>query len=303
MNAFNVTPGLPEILNLFNPNRLPEIYNVPEPYMHFIFMTRPDLNIFDGAGNPLPNWASLDSYAYHLLYGENRQITKALTSHSPTIFVPFITSRVKGGYQIDNRSLKTIEKGNTYLGNNVQYGAHNNDHKKMRSISLEIANDRYLTAWKFHAAWRDYIDIVTFRSGFSPKAEYIYPQPVLDYAASIYYFVTKRDARTLVYWEKLYGVYPTSVPDDMFNSSGNGIIFEPTVNITYAVSIKSDPNSLGVLEDFNTLTTGKAKVAINLLENTPRGGKTVRSVLAEYPFLTKHASQNQYYLNWGGEKK
>ena len=300
MNTYSLNPALKDSLSLFNPNRLPEVYNVPESYTHYIFMTRPDLNIFDSGGNPLANWKSLDSYAYHLLNGDNREITKSLTDRSSTIFLPVITSKYRGGYQVDSRTLKSLEKGTTYQGNSVQYAVHSTEHRRKKNFTIEYENDRNLIIWKIHAAWRDYIDIITFRTNFSPKRSYIYPTPTLDYAASMYYFVTKRDGRPLVSWEKMYGVLPENTSDDIF-SGNNRIIFEPTISISYVASIKSEPNSMAVLEDFNTLTSGKSKVAIELTEKRINGGLAPKSVFAKYPFLTKHASKNEYYLNWGGE--
>lgn len=296
--AYDVNMSLAQSLRYFNANRLPDVYNVPEPYMHFLFMGRPDLNIFDSSGNPLPEWVELDSYAFHLLNGDNRMITKGLTDLAGTNFIPFVTSKVKSGYQIDNRALKTIEKGTTFQGNTIQYGIHSNEHKKARTITLEFENDRHLTVWKFNAAWRDYIDIISFRSKFSPKQKYIYPEPSLDYAAPLFYFVTKMDGRTLVYWDKTLGVFPVTVPDDLFNATNNGKIFEPTVSVTYAASIKSDPNLLSVLEDFNALSSDR-----NLTSLYKADGKGIlqpKSVLCKSAYVSKHPSKNTFYLNYGG---
>lgn len=291
---------LTDLLSYFKPNRLPDVYNVPESYMSYIFMTRPDINIMSGPTTPNPKWATLESYADHLQNPLNREICRSLTRYSSSEFIPWVTHKARG-YQIEPRVLKTIEKGMTYLGNSISYGTKSVDHKKVKNITLEFTNDRFLTPWRLHAAWRDYIDIVSFRSNFGPEEKYIYPLASLDYGASIYYIVTKRDGRSIIYWEKLYGVFPISVPDDIFNSQNNAPIFEPTIQIQYAVSMKSDPNSYAVLEDFHSLCKGSL-TPIPLYDRDMRGAVRPRDVMARYPMISKDKN-GQFYLDWSSEIK
>lgn len=284
------------MLTHFNVHRLPDIYNGPESYMAFVFFTRPDLNIFEKNGNPKAPWTDFESYSHHLLGGDNIKITRALTDVSPSEFLPFLTQRAKG-FSVGSRSLKTIEKGNTYQGINVTYGLHNADHRKGKTFNIEYVNDRYLSVWKLHSAWRDYIDIISFRNKAAPKREYIYPYPTLDYAVSAYYFVTKRDASTLVYWQKFLGVFPIEVPDDIF-SSQSGPIFEQSLSIQYACSIISELNSLSVLEDFAGLTAGKSRIPVKKFA-VGRKGLRVNPVLSAIPFISTNDKRNEFYLLWG----
>ena len=76
---------------------------------------------------------------------------------------------------------------------------------------------------------------------------------ILDYDASLFYLVTKRDGRTLVYWEELVGLHPRRIPLSDFSWNDNFII-QDTVSIDFDYNIRRDPLDPGILADINCLS-------------------------------------------------
>ena len=79
----------------------------------------------------------------------------------------------------------------------------------------------------------------------------------LDYAISIYYFLTKTTGEDILYWCKYTGCFPTNIPSSNFADSVNETIKQPTYTISFNYSKKDDYNPLHVAE-FNYLSQQQA---------------------------------------------
>lgn len=251
--------GFDEITKYYNLSRLPDYENAAEPYLSYIIMTRPDLNMSDA------NVAALKANAMTAAFMNNeldRSLMFLLSDKTTTKFLPLITNRAKS-YSVNDVELKTIEKGGTYFGHLVKYAKHNEEHKVSGSISIDYRNDRFLSILKMHYLWMCYMYIVSKNDSLAVK-EFYQHNAILDYAGSLYYLVTRRDGRELVYWEKLVGVFPTKVPFSMFTHN-ESMILEDTVTIDYAYGIKADPCDPAILMDLNVLHGLSAESTKNLM--------------------------------------
>lgn len=234
-------------INYFNISMLPDYENAAEPYFAFILMTRPSLRLTDANIKVLEDYPMTGAYVNDK-YG--RALLKSISAESNNIWVPLITTQAKS-YSVADTEIDTIEKGATYYGHTLKYGKHSEKHKLSNTISIDFRNDRFLSILKMMQIWMGYIYIVS-------KTDWLEPLPVyqktgiLDYAGSIYYLVTRRDMRELVYWEKLTGVFPLKSPYSIFNYNDTPII-EDTIGIEFSYGIRSDPNDPNVLLDINAL--------------------------------------------------
>lgn len=263
---------LDQTLSKFNVSRLPDYENAAEPYFGFIFMSRPSLNVLvpslhgysgrsgiptaiNPTGEATANYDALQSSDITAILVNDPVGSMMLDSLSMYsnygAWLPNITNKAMS-YQVNDIRLKSVEKGNTYFGHMIKYGKHSEEHKIGSTITLDFRNDRYLSVLKQMLIWRNYIHIISKSSTISPRPEYE-QTGVLDYCGSIYYIVTRRDMREIVYWEKIVGVYPSSIPLSIFNYSDN-LILEDKISIDFETGIRSDPYDPGVLLDFNMLS-------------------------------------------------
>lgn len=249
-----------KMLSYFNLSKLPDYDNAAEPYIAYILMSRPSLNIkaptWSGANDStaLANFSafqqnSMSAAFANDAYGE--AMLKQLSKCSPNVWMPIITTKAMT-YSVGDVDLKTIEKGNTFYGHVIKYGKHSEDHKVSGTISIDFRNDRYLSIMKMMHLWMCYIYNVSKNDLIVPSLE-DQMNGILDYAGSIYYLVTRRDGRELVYWEKLVGVFPTHLPFSIFSYNDNMIIND-TVSIEFSYGIKNDPCDPNILMDINFLS-------------------------------------------------
>ena len=245
----------------FNLSRLPDYENAAEPYLCYILMSKPMLNLAlynkgrrgynDEYYQAIQNFNTLKQHSMTAafandLYGE--KLLLSLSEYGNNIWLPIITTKAMS-YTVGDVELKTVDKGNTYYGHVIKYGKHSEDHKISGTMSIDFRNDRYLSILKMMYLWMCYIYIVSKTGAVVPKLLY-QRNGILDYASSIYYLVTRRDGRELVYWEKLIGVFPTRCPMSIFSSSDTAIL-EDRVNIEFTYGIKDDPCDPSILLDIN----------------------------------------------------
>lgn len=258
-----------DLIDYFDISKIPNPNNAAEPYLATILMSRPSLHLgstkwvkYGGAVSSAGDIAEQSRANYDALirnpqlavwshdpYG-NRMLCN-LSRYSTNNWLPIVTTSAMT-YNVSDIAIKQIEKGNTYFGHVIKYGKHSEDHKISNTISIDFRNDRYLLVLKMCYLWMMYIYNVSKNGTIVPAKDY-QRNGILDYAGSIYYLVTRRDNRELVYWEKLVGVFPINLPMSMFSYS-NDMIIEQKSTIEFSYGIKNDPCDPSILMDINSLS-------------------------------------------------
>jgi len=313
-------------IQYFNISRLPDVDNATEPYIAYILMSRPDLNVTSGAGGIWGKNTGTDTSQQNLETMKNMAMTAAyandkygemmlyqLSRANSNIWLPLITTRSKN-FNVNDAELKQIEKGLTFFGHKIIYGKHSEDHKIAGSFTLEFRNDRYLSILKMMQLWVSYIYNVSKNDWIVPDENY-QRNAILDYCGSLYYLVTRRDGRELVYWEKLTGVFPTRVPWSMFSTTDQMIV-EDNVSIDFAYSIRSDPCDPSVLNDINVLSgdsydtiqqkmangwTHPSLLSNEVWQNNKETPFVKGDVWATNPYIVMNRDNTgclKYYLTW-----
>jgi hypothetical protein len=254
------TDGNLHHLRKINRFDLPEGFNFLGGLRGYIFMTRPDLNIWDIKNNGqalslAPSNASKVGLRELMTNGTpvDKENLSALQQNSgfPSPYMPIFTNFCKG-YSPEDQMLDVVELGETHHGMKVKYGKHLMHSRSTGTFSLTLQDTKFLSVYKNIAVWTDYIEMA-FLGDISPKDYYI-KQGILDYAVSLFYLVTKQDGSELVYWEKLLGVFPKSRPDSAFATTKDQLSF-PEYSVQFEYSLKSRSSVLDpvVLSEMNTL--------------------------------------------------
>ena len=212
-----------------------------------IFFTRPNLNIY--TNNKLTTLQpKLESDAtFYYLHKNNPTLLRSLTKdfNSNHDFNPFL-SNVAESFELADEYIDTMEYGETLTGYKIKYGKNNIKSKTAGTISIMFTDDDQYRVYKIHKAWVDYISKV-YRGEISPTRENI-KKRVLDYAASIYYFVCGPDGETVLFWSKYTGVFPTVIPSAASAWSKGKILSQPEFSISYDYAWKEDFNPLSLAE-------------------------------------------------------
>lgn len=262
-------------INRFN---LPEGFLFPSGLRGYIFMSRPDLNIYDEKNLTAlqMNSSTASRIGFRELIKNGTAVDKENISMLqqntgfPSPYMPIFTNFCKG-YSPEDQVLDSYEKGETHHGMKVKYGKHAMHSRSSGTFTLTLTDSKFFPVYKALALWTDYIEMV-FMGDMTPKDTYI-KNGILDYAVSMYYIVTKNDGTEIVYWEKLLGVFPKNRPDSAFATTKDQLTFpEYTVQFEYAMKSKSGVLDPVVLSDMNALSAFAKKdrtdSAMSLLDNT-----------------------------------
>lgn len=258
---------------------------------HHVFFTRPDCNIIEYTGGKQyalsTQCQSIGDYA--LEFKNNPMLLAQLSEnvgldHS---FMMFPSNKVRS-FTCNDRTLETNTHGKNIRGYSIAYGKTIDESLGPNEVSMTFNDDRFLHLLKLHQIWLEYISNV--RTGrFEPKEIHKYGKE-LDYAASAYYIVCDSTGENIIYWSKLYGIFPTNVPDSVMSMSEGTTITNPEVNITYKYSFKRDFRASTILEfnlcsngpakylasyDRNLLSTGYTWVGAPFIEHIEIGGRSV----------------------------
>ena len=227
----------------------------------YVFFTRPDLNILTRASGTTnlslytPNTDYDTKYAY--LWKNNPWCLKSLVlDGNPHHKFMTLLSNEALSFEVSDVAIKTIEHGETYIGNKVIYGQSDHEANAAGEMSIRYIDTINLDVFKLHLAWTDYINKVS-RGIFEPKSKYMKGR-ILDYAVSCYYFLCGPDGSTILYWQKLTGVFPVNTGENTFSWDSGTLLAKPEINIKYMYSFKT-PMDLFSIYEFNELTSSSKK--------------------------------------------
>lgn len=258
---------LDDLIDNFDISRMPDYLGATMPLVGHIIITRPSLYVDTGinqiGSNSIArnNYAAMCQNAMTAAYATDRdgkKLLHSLSEFSTNPYLPLFTTKAMN-YTVNDMSLKTVEKAQTYFGHVLKYGKHSEEHKIGGTFSMDFRNDRYNSILKTVHLWASYIWITSKNDSIQPS-DASQKNGILDYAGSLYYLVTLMDMTTLVYWEKLTGIFPKTVPFSIFSYNDQPIL-EDKISVEFDYGVRSDPNDPDVLFDLNALSCNSMSAA------------------------------------------
>lgn len=239
-----------------------------EPFLNgrsFIFMTKPFLFLNPyrpESSNQTKEFLSYlnmckDPYFSMYISGEaTKQDLLILNSLSfldnfdiKSYFLPILTNKSKGFDSLD-LTLETYNTFDTKQNYTFPMVTFSTASESSGTFTISVDESSNLDFIKMMRIWVKYIENVSDGT-FNANPDMI-KNGTIDYMTSLYYFVTEADGRTLKYWAKYTGCFPTSVPYGAF-SSRRGDVSISELNIPFVYTIKEDMNP-AILEDFNRVS-------------------------------------------------
>ena len=288
-----------KLYNSFNRNKVAYPDKELSKTFAYVFFTRPDLNILTRASGSkdfsLTKQMSYD-LKYEYLYKNNPWCLKSLIdAGNPNHKFMIFLSNEALSFEVGDIVLKTHEHGETYNGHKIMYGRSDIESNIAGEMSVRYIDTVNLDVFKLHLAWVDYINKVS-RGVFCPKRDYIRGK-ILDYACSCYYILCGPDGSTILYWQKLTGVFPVNTGENVFSWDSGTLLAKPEINIKYMYSFKSSMDPL-ILHEFNELTSASRKYKYSYDANNLFGGST----LTHAPYIklddTDVVGNQIYRLMW-----
>jgi signal peptidase I len=172
-------------------------------------------------------------------------------------FMPIFTNRIKN-FETTDLIIEQQDAYETKQGFKLPMPTYKTASITSGTIGLDLMETQNLDITKMMGIWVNYISNITDGT-FNANPEMI-RRGIIDYMSSIYYFVLEPDGKTIKYWAKYTGCWPTNVPFSNLRFT-KGEQQQVDVNISFVYTSKEDMNP-AILEDFN-------RVSLNLdnLEN------------------------------------
>ena len=229
----------------------------------WVFMTRPDLFIFDNnseknggpgalAGAPGTSTEGMTSIYFdpYMRYMRHMYaiILKSLTANlcDSHDFIPFLVDRTES-LQLQDESIKNYEMTQMYTGYKLAYAGNGLESRTGGTMEINFREDYHCRVTKFFNTWLHYIDGVT-RNIFSPRRESVYLNK-LDYVCSIYQIVCDATGSNIIYFAKYTGCFPINANHSNFSHQLRGTP-DNKVSVSFAYSHFDALNSQ-ILVDFN----------------------------------------------------
>lgn len=164
-------------------------------------------------------------------------------------FLPIFTNRIQSFPTLDV-TLAQNEAFDTRHGFRMPLPTHKVESISSGSLSMTFQETANLDFMKMMTLWVNYISNIT--DGTFHANPIMVKNGALDYAVSIYYFILEPDGRTLKYWSKYTGCWPTSIPQAnlSFNRGQQSLV---ETELQFVFTSKEDMNP-SILEDFNMVS-------------------------------------------------
>ena len=230
----------------------------------FIFMTKPLLFIDPRKPNKRDNKSMLayinmtrdPVFVQYLLTESLSDKDKTLvdslsykTEYFDSSFLPIFTNQCKN-FDTSDVTMEQLDAFDTKQGFKQVLPMHKSSSEGSGAISINVTEDSNLDFTKIMKLWVNYISNITDGT-FDANPDMI-NNGVLDYVSSIFYFVLAPDGKTIKYWAKYTGCWPTAIPyGAMKYSKGSSEVVELDLNFNYMVKEDMNPK---ILEEFNIIS-------------------------------------------------
>lgn len=247
------------IVNRYNSGWDAEFSRIPiiDPYMapkgttEYLFFVKPDLHLLDnGSINPELNRRSsffadaIDRYP-HIV---DQLQYSASSNRAGGVLSPLLSNAVCSKLDMPSISAEQITTPQNVYGTSLEYRGSSFKSDEGYDFSLEFKDTKYLEIYMYFKMYDEYEKLKWMGQVTPTSLMYIYRKNLHDQTA-IYKFIVGEDGMTLLYWARVMGVFPTSVPRDSFSDLQPGEI-KHTVQFHGQFVRDMDPL---ILRDFNNI--------------------------------------------------
>lgn len=197
--------------------------------------------------------------------------------YKTTSYLPIFTNNCKSfdnpGMQIKTTNIQMTKQGYQFI-----LPTFTTESNAASPISISLPETQNLDVTKILSLWVRYMENI-FDGTFSANPTMI-KNRMLDYTSSIFYFFLEPDGKTLKYWIKYTGCYPTDIPSDQLNyGRGSSNVVNITAKFNYTVKEEMNPD---ILKEFNLISLNLKGIDEMSVDNTEG-----HSAITQSKFLTK----------------
>lgn len=291
-----------EFYNKFNRFGYYDQYNIFPHTKEYIFITKPDLHIYE-SGNPTILNTEIKSIPYFQeclrLFPEVLRELQISHSGNPSPFMNILTNRVTNSIDLPSLTKLDMENSSNIYGDNITYQWSSSTSDINHDFSLDFKETKGLEIYRMLKAWDLYERKKAEGSITPPNDDYVLNKILHDQCAA-YKLIVGEDGETLLYYAKLWGVYPKTLARDVFSNPMNGEL-EFSVNFNAEFVDDMEPT---IISSFNELVRPYLSGEDIPIYNTSTrsvDGRWARMPYIEFdPRSTLDFKHGRYILKWRG---
>lgn len=228
-------------------------FGILDPYAElgrtreYIFFTKPDLQLLQNSGKLNPELANDPFFmdAERRFPNVVRQLQMSFNNNRNP-YMNLLTNCVGSSLDLPSISAGEVETAANIHGDTISYrwssGSSDVDHE----FSLEFGDSKYLEVYMLFKIWDEYCSKKA-RGGITVPDHYVLNKILHDQVA-VYKIIVDEDGETIIFFAKLTGVYPKSVPREAFSSLNEDGGLKLSVNFKAAFVEDMDPL---IIAEFN----------------------------------------------------
>ena len=292
-------------------------YNSLMGCKEFVFITKPDLCIFQKTENTyevskaISNNGTVTNAFFEDAVTRYRNVALQLQyskSRNDGPFMNILTNALTSSLDIPGISANTIETAANIMGTKIVYRGTSYKSDEDLSFSLEFEENKYLDIYMLFKIYDEYEKMKwdgrlnLSADGCDTWINYILNR-VLHDQMTIYKFIVAEDGYRILYWARLTGCFPTSVPRDAFSdvSLDSG---QQKMVVQWTGHFVRDMDPI-ILLQFNQLVEPTLRKCREELPLFNINDLAMESRWARIPFVeikqettAKRGLAYQYYLKW-----
>ena len=222
----------------------------------YLFFTKPDLHILNMNDNGTLENENLNSALADIpfwveLWNTRRETTiKSLQlSAGSDPFNHLLQNQVISNLDVPALTSEMIDTPTNMYGVGYSYRGSSEASDDNPEFSLEFKDTRYLDTYIYFKAYEEYQTLK--HHGVIAPSKYYTVNKILHDQIAIYKFIVDEDMETIIYYGKMYGVMPKSLPRDVFSNPNfdNGISYSIDFRAAFYEDMRPD-----IIADFNNLS-------------------------------------------------
>ena len=281
-------------------------YNALTTTREYVFITKPDLCLLNSDGtvhNLLKNYPFfVDNISRY--YQVARQLQSSISTNDGP-FMTMLSNSLTSSLDLPGISSNNIETGSNIMGTKISYRGTSYKSDEELDFSLEFEDTKFLDIYMLFKIWDEYERLkwngaLEFNANDSQRWVNYIINKVLHDQVSIYKFVVADDGSRIIYWARMTGCVPTSVPRDAFSDMNNSDTQKLTVSWKGHFVRDMDPI---IIKHFNLLVkdrlSGKQDLPLYDINAHHMDGRWSSTPYIESRQVSNtHGSQWEYFLKW-----
>lgn len=282
-------------------------YNAVNTTREYLFITKPDLCLMNTSNGTVHQL--LANYPFFVesisRYNQVARQLQSSISLSDGPFMTMLSNSVTSSLDLPGISSEMIESAANIMGTKIAYRGTSVKSDEEHDFSLEFEDTKHLDIYMLFKMWDEYEKLkwngaLEFNRTHSARWVNYIVDKVLHDQVSMYKIVVAEDGSRILYWARVTGCVPTSVPRDAFSEMNNSDTQKLTVNWRGHFVRDMDPI---ILSHFNLLVknraAGKSDLPLYNIEGHHMDGRWASIPYIESRQVSNtHGTQFEYFLKW-----